>query len=412
MTKPAILGGPPVRTKPFPLRVTMGPEEKRAVLEVMDSDVLSGFIGGPGAHFLGGAKVREFEACWARRFDVKHAISVNSCTTGLMTAVAAVGVRPGDEVICSPYTMSASATSALFYGGIPVFADVCEDSFCLDPRSVERLISERTKAIIVVHIFGRAAEMEEICAIARHRGVRVIEDAAQAPGATYCGRPVGGIGDLGVFSLNFHKHIHTGEGGVIVTNDDELAHRCQLVRNHGENLLDDEPAADISNLIGANYRLTELQAAIGVAQLARLDGYLEHRQALAQHLGRRLAALPGIVVGPSPAGDVHAYYVYPFRFDAEQAGLPRSAFVRAVVAELPSAAGFESTPLAEGYVRPLYLARIYQEAKAFGDRFPFTLRRKGTPRVREGPLPGCRAALRARAHALPADPRAAHGRGR
>src|SRR5262245_8466773 len=237
VSKLAFLGGPPVRRIPFAPRQTIGAADKRAVLAVMDSGVLSGFYGSPGAKFLGGPKVREFEARWAEKFRYRHAVAVNSGTSGLMAAVGAIGIGPGDEVICSPYTMSASATCVLFYGGVPVFADIDPETMCLDPLSIAQRITPRTKAILVVHLFGRAAPMNEIVALARRHRLKVIEDAAQAPGALQDGRPVGALGDIGVFSLNYHKHIHTGEGGVIVTDDDELAERSRMIRNHGENVI-------------------------------------------------------------------------------------------------------------------------------------------------------------------------------
>jgi len=384
--KPAILGGEPVRRRPFAKRRTMGEAEKKAVLEVLDGDVLSAFIGGAGKFFLGGERVRAFERDWAERYGFRHAISVNSWTSGLVTAIGAIGIEPGDEVICPPYTMSASATCALFYGGIPVFADIDPNTFCLDPRSVEKGITPRTKAIMVVHLFGHPADMDGICAVAKRHGLRVIEDAAQAPGVIYRGRPVGAIGDLGGFSLNFHKHIHTGEGGMIVTNDDALARRCQLIRNHGENVAGDLSGADLANIIGGNYRLSEIQAAIGIEQLKRLDGYLAARTELATHLGTRLAKLPGLEVQAAPdAGSTHAYYVYPIKYHAAEAGLSRHAFVKAVLAEFPTPDGFESTPLTEGYVKPLYLTPIYQQRIAIGKKgFPFNC----NPAVRYDYSPG------------------------
>lgn len=372
MSTPAILGGNPIRSTPFEPRKTMLEAEKQAVLDVLDSDVLSAFIGGPGRFFYGGDRVREFEQAWAAASGYKHAISVNSWTSGLIIAIGAVGVEPGDEVICSPYSMSASATCAMFYGGIPVFADIDPVTFCLDPRSIAERITERTKAIVAVHLFGHPADMDAILEIARPRGIKVIEDAAQAPGVFYKGKPVGALGDIGGFSLNFHKHIHTGEGGVIVTNDDELAFKCQLIRNHGENMVEVQEPADWNNVIGGNYRLTELQAAIGTAQLKHLDRYLEHRQQLAAHLSQRLANIPGISTQPLAEGNTHAYYVYPIKYDATVTHMPRSLLLKAVLAELPPAIGFEQTPLTEGYVKPLYLQKIYQYKKALGSRgYPF-----------------------------------------
>jgi dTDP-4-amino-4,6-dideoxygalactose transaminase len=370
----AIDGGTPVRSREFPGRRTMGEAEKRAVMEVMDSDRLSGFFGSPGEHWLGGPQVRAFERKWADRYGFRHAISVNSWTTGLMTAVGAIGIEPGDEVIVSPYTMSASATAVLFYGGIPVFADIDADSYNISAETIRSRLSPRTKAILVVHLFGQAADMDPIMALAREHGLKVIEDAAQAPGVRYTGQPVGAIGDIGGFSLNYHKHIHTGEGGMLVTNDARLALRSQLIRNHAENFIETFELEDIGNLIGSNYRLTELQAAIGLAQLDRLEGFLATRQRLAAHLGQALEGLRGIGAARTVAGAEHAYYLYPMHYDAAEAGMPRARFVQAVNAELPRPQHVEQTPLIEGYVRPLYLAPLYQRRQSLGrGGFPWTL---------------------------------------
>lgn len=374
MDQLALHGGTPIRTREFAVRRTMGEAEKQAVIEVMDSDKLSGFFGSPGDQWLGGPKVRQFEGKWAQSYGFKHAISVSSWTAGLQTAIGAIGIAPGDEVIVSPYTMSASATAALFYGGIPVFADIDPVTYNITAETIRPRITARTKAIMVVHIFGQAADMDPIMALAREHGLKVIEDAAQAPGVSYKGRPVGAIGDIGGFSLNYHKHIHTGEGGMLVTQDDGIAQRCQMIRNHAENLVEFQGVQDLSNLIGSNYRLTELQAAIGIAQLDRLPGYLAHRQRLARHFGAALAGLPGLKPAQVAPGAEHAYYLYPMSYDPTVTGLPRSLFVQAVNAELPPPAGWDQTCLAEAYVKPLYLAPLYQRKIALGrDGFPWNL---------------------------------------
>ena len=386
--KPAILGGTPVRKAHFKSRKTIGEEEKKAVLEVMDSDTLSAFIGGPGKFFEGGKKVKEFEKLWATKYGFKHAISVNSWTSGLMIAVGAVGIEPGDEVICSPYTMSASATAAIFYGGIPVFADIDPNNCCLDPESIKNKITERTKAIIVVHLFGGTADMDAIMKIAQEKDIKVIEDAAQAPGVFYKGRPIGAIGDIGGFSLNFHKHIHTGEGGMIVTNNDELALRARLIRNHGENCMETIELDDLSNVIGGNYRLTELQSAIGIEQLKKLDGHLETRKSLAEYLTKELAKLEGVTPFFISENTTHAYYSYPFKYDKNKAKLSRSLFVKAVNAEFPVPKGYESVPLVEGYVKPLYYSTLYQKQIAIGKNgFPFSFNKHVTYNYDKGICP-------------------------
>lgn len=374
MAELAIAGGVATRSQAFPVRRTMGEAEKQAVIEVMDSSVLSGFFGSPGPHWLGGSKVQEFERKWADKYGFAHAISVNSWTTGLMTAVGAIGISPGDEVIVSPYTMSASATAILFYGGIPVFADIDPDTFNISAATIEPCISPRTKAIMVVHIFGQAADMDPIMSLARRHQLKVIEDAAQAPGVYYKGKPVGAIGDIGGFSLNYHKHIHTGEGGMLVTNDAQLALRCQLIRNHAENLVEMQQVEDLTNMMGSNYRLTELQAAIGCAQLERLEDCLVHRRRLAAYFGEQLASIDGLTAANIADGAEHAYYLYPVKYDAKVTGIPRNVFVKAVNTELPEPEVWEQTGWAEAYVRPLYLAPLYQKKIAFGAKgFPWSV---------------------------------------
>ena len=358
----------------------MGEAEQQAALRVIQSDCLSAYIGAPGKFFNGGPEVQAFERMWQDRWGFAHAASVNSWTTGLVTCVGSLRLEPGDEMICPPYTMSASAACALFYGVIPVFADIEADTLCLDPRAVEAAITPRTRAIMVVHLFGHPAKMDELLAIAKKHGLRVIEDAAQAPGVLYKGRPVGAIGDIGGFSLNFHKHIHTGEGGVIVTQDADLAERCRLIRNHGENSADSRAEGDLHNLVGSNYRFTELQAAIGQEQLKRLGGYLSHRVRLAAHLRGRLKRIPGLVPQEAPhdEGSTHANYGFPVRYKAEEVGLPRHLFVRAVNAEFTIPESVESTALTEGYVRPLYLNKVYQQ-RTFMGGFPFNLQQPPRP---------------------------------
>jgi len=368
----ALLGGEAVRVKAFPNRVSMGIEEKTAALRVLDSDVLSGFIGAPGCFFNGGQEVQSFEKVWADKYQFKHAISTNSWTTGLQACFGAVGLSPGDEVICPPYTMSASATAALFYGGIPIFADVDPVRFTIDPKEIEKKITSRTRVIVVVHLFGYSADMDKIVAIAKKYKLKIIEDAAQAPGVFYKGRPVGAIGDIGGFSLNFHKHIHSGEGGLIVTNNSDLSLRTQLIRNHGENVVSEYGVEDLTNLIGSNYRLTELQAAIASEQFKKLETILEHRMHLAKKLDKRIASLPGLTIQTLEKDCTHAYYMYPIKYDKSILKVSRATFTRAVTAELPAAKYWDTTPLAEGYVKPLYLTELYQKKIAIGrDGFPF-----------------------------------------
>jgi dTDP-4-amino-4,6-dideoxygalactose transaminase len=362
MSKLAILGGTPVRSHLFPISNSIGEEEKTEVLKVMDSANLSQFIGAWHPDFYGGPSVKSFEKLWADTFNVTYAISVNSNTSGLIAAVGACGLQPGDEVILPPYTMSATAMAAMFYGAVPVFADVSCTDFCLNPKSIEANITPRTKAIIVVHLFGHPAPMDEIMQIANQYGLWVIEDCAQAPLARYKNRWVGTIGHIGVFSLNYHKHIHCGEGGMLITNQELLAEKIQLIRNHGENVVEAKGTIDLTNTYGFNFRMTEIEAAIGRVQLKKLPQLLKQRIENVEYLNTRLADLPFVAIAQTKADCNPVYYVQALTFNAEGMGLHRNVFVNALKAELPSAYLRETTPLiSSGYVKPLYLQPLYQK---------------------------------------------------
>jgi dTDP-4-amino-4,6-dideoxygalactose transaminase len=367
MAKLALKGGTPVRTKLFPAYNTIGQEEKDAVMKVLDTGNLSQYIGAWHNDFLGGPTVKRFEADWCERFGMKHAVTVNSNTSGLFTAIGAISIKPGDEVVVSPYSMSASAIAPLVYGGIPVFADIDPETLCISAASIEKCITPRTKAILIVHIMGHPADMDAVIALAQKHNLKVIEDCAQAPMGKYKGRYVGSFGDVGVFSLNYHKHIHTGEGGVIVTNNEDLAFRCQMIRNHAENITGPKEVKDLTDLIGYNYRMTEVECAIGIEQLKKLPRLLEERLQNVAFLTEKLKAFPAFrTQPPQPAENVHCYYQYPIFYDEVIAGVHRDVFVEALKAEIPSAVLRETAPLIScGYVKPLYLAPLYQQRAAW-----------------------------------------------
>tara|TARA_R110000782_G_scaffold137977_11_gene230459 strand:+ start:5186 stop:6445 length:1260 start_codon:yes stop_codon:yes gene_type:complete len=366
MVKLAILGGTPVITKPFPTYISVGEKERTALLEVIDSNCLSGFYGSWEDGFLGGSKVLEFEAAWSSYFGTKYSVSVNSNTSGLLAAMGAIGLSPGDEVIVPATTMSATAVTPLFYGGIPVFADIDCDTFCLDVESVLSNITEKTKAIIAVNLFGQAAPLKQLRQIADAKGIYLIEDNAQAPCATENDEYCGTIGHIGVFSLNYHKHIHTGEGGVCTTNDDNLAQRLQLIRNHAEAVVGPAQVKDLSNMIGLNLRLTEMSAAVGLVQLSDIDKHMEKRNSFARKLTEGLSDLLGIQVPIVREGCHHVYYVWALKYDEDILGVPRNKFIDALLAE-----GF---PCSYGYVPPLYRLPVFSKRIAFGqDSYPFNL---------------------------------------
>lgn len=376
MAKLAINGGEPVRAKDrlFPAYNGIGEEEKKAAIRVLDSGVLSKYLGCWDPDFYGGTEVQAFEKEWAAKFGVKHAIAMNSATSGLIAAVGALNIEPGDEIIVSPYSMCASATVPLWYGAVPVFADIEPEYFCLDPKSVEAAITPRTKAIIVVDIFGQPYDADAINAIAKKHGIAVIEDAAQVPGAFYKGRAAGTLADIGVYSLNYHKHIHTGEGTLVVTNDEKLAERLQLIRNHAEAVVEDKGVSDLTNMVGQNYRLTEIQAAIGREQLKKLDKLVKERQENCAYIAERCQDMPGFRPAKLRPDSTHVFYQHPFLFDEAVVGVSRAKFVDAIRAELPATLLRESDgPLISGgYVKPIYLMPIFAKQIAFGSKgYPF-----------------------------------------
>lgn len=387
----AINGGTPVRTAPWKDNFTMGEEEKKAAAEVLDGGYLSLFEGShtpdPPFSFWGGPYVQKLEREWAAAVGSGHALSVNSATSGLYAAIGALGIGFGDEVIVSPYTMSACAVSPMIYGAVPVFADVCPDSGSLDPRSIEARITERTKAIQVVHQFGIPAKMNEIMDIAKRHDLKVIEDCAQAHGATYQGRHVGTIGDIGVFSLNVNKTIQTGEGGLCVTDDPDLHYRLALIRNHGEAVVGPAGYENITNMVGFNYRMCELEAAIGSEQLKKLERINKTRVDYVKYLNDELSRHDCIEpLAESPTGSVEdgtraTYYVYPCRFLPEKAGVRREEFVEAINAE--------GLLFFQGYVKPLYTQPLYQQKNAFKNGYPFSAPENAgsTPDYSEGACP-------------------------
>ena len=379
MSKCAILGGQPIREKAIPWTSTMGKEENDAVVSVMKSGCLSAFIANSGDKFYGGPKVKELEDAFCKRFGSNYAISVNSATTALHTAVAACGIGPGDEVLVSPYTMVASASAILMNCAVPIFVDIDPETYTMNPDEVEKWITPHTKAILTVNIFGLPSNLPKIMEIARKHNLYVIEDNAQAPGATINGQEAGTIADIGVFSLNYHKVIHSGEGGILLTNNGDLARKCQLIRNHGEVALDEQNDMD-TVLIGNNIRMSELHAAVGIEQLKKLDAFLESRHALACKITdefKKRSGLSGVTV---PEGFTHSYYIYPFKFNNDVWKISREIFAKAMAAE-----GF---PLGIGYVKPIYLMNIYKHKRVFNSTtYPFAFIEKPTQDYKRGLCP-------------------------
>ncbi|HLJ80564.1 MAG TPA: DegT/DnrJ/EryC1/StrS family aminotransferase [Ktedonobacterales bacterium] len=295
-------------TKPF-----LGEEEAQAAAHA----VRSGWI-------AQGPMVAELERLIAARLGVKHAVATSNCTTSLHVALICRDIGPGDEVICPSFTFIATANSVLYVGATPVFVDIDPRTYNIDPTKIEAAITPRTKAIIPVDQIGLAADLDAVHEIARRHGLHVIEDAAPALGATYKGRPVGAISPVTCFSFHPRKSITTGEGGIITTNDDDVAARARVIRSHGASISDlarhnaSTVTIEAYEELGYNYRMTDIQAAIGIEQLKKFDDILARRRQLADRYNALLPEIPGVSIPYVPDDADHTYQSYCVRLDPER----------------------------------------------------------------------------------------------
>ncbi|QAY74571.1 DegT/DnrJ/EryC1/StrS family aminotransferase [Agromyces protaetiae] len=284
--------------------VQFGSEEEELVLEVLRSGLIAQ-----------GPKVAALEAGFAEAYGSKHAIAVNNGTTALIAALQVLDLQPGDEVVTTPFTFVATLNAILQAGATAVFADARLDDFNIDPESIAGAITERTKVIAPVHLYGQMADMDKIVDLARSKGLRILEDSAQAQGAQFGERFAGSYG-LATFSLYATKNMTTGEGGIITTDDDELADRLRLLRNQGMR------ARYQYELAGSNYRLTDLQAALALPQLARYDETVAKRRRNAAYLSNALAEVAGIVTPRVLDDRTHVWHQYTIRV-TEESGITR-----------------------------------------------------------------------------------------
>jgi perosamine synthetase len=282
-----------------------GPQLGSAELEGIETVVKSGILTSPSPD--GGPFVRRFEQMVCDYVGTEYAVAVNSGTAALHASLMALGIGAGDEVIVPPITFGATATSVLLVGARPVFADVDLDTLNIAPESVRRKIGKRTRAIVPVHLYGVPAEMDSLLGIGDEFGVTIIEDACQALGSEYKRRKVGGIGMLGCFSFYPGKVITTGEGGMITTNDEKLARKLRMIRTAGQ-----EKGYDYIEA-GSNFRMPEVAAAMGCAQMARLPEFLKRRRRNAAMLSERIADIDGISLPIDTADLRHNYYLYTIR---------------------------------------------------------------------------------------------------
>ena len=299
---------------------TIGTEEKKSVMKVMDTGMLSPFIGAWSFNkeiggFYGGKYLQKFEKKLSNYFNVKYAIGVNSWTSGLIVALGAIDIEPGDEVIVSPWTMCAGATCVLHWSAIPIFADINEKTFNLDPVDVEKKITKRTKAIIVPEIFGHPIDILAFKKISKKYKIKIITDNAQSIYSKFKKRFTSTFFDVGGLSFNYHKHINTGEGGAIFTNSKKIAEKCYLIRNHGEAVVEGQKFKNINNIVGYNFRLGEIEASIGIEQLKKLKKIVISRRMYASQLSDGLRNLNGIHVPITLKNYSHSFYYYGIRLD-------------------------------------------------------------------------------------------------
>ncbi len=277
-----------------------------------------------------GPKVAAFEKSFAAQHKVKHALATTNCTTGLHLILAAMGIGPGDEVIVPAFTWVATANVVLYCGATPVFADVDRRTNNIDPVDLARRITSKTRAVIVVHLFGLCADMDAIRAVVPSH-VKLIEDAACAAGAVYKGQFAGGLGDAAAFSFHPRKSITTGEGGMVTTNDDEMANVANMLRNHGASISEEQrhngPRPYLLaefNLLGFNYRMTDLQGAVGLVQLGKLQAFIDERQRWADYYRSELAEIGWLQMPLQPVDGQHAWQAFTTYVDPSRSPFPRN----------------------------------------------------------------------------------------
>lgn len=326
----------------------LGDEERKNLEEVLDS-----------GRFLQGPYVEEFEKKWAEYIGTDHAVAVTNGTTAIQLTLKALGLEPGDEVIVPSLTFGSTATAVVHQAGVPVFADIDRELYTLDSTDLERCVTDETFAIMPVHLYGHPAEMDEIRAFADEHGLYVIEDAAQAHGAAYKGDKVGSLGDAGCFSFYATKNITTGEGGIVTTDNDAVAKNLEMLRSHGM------ANRDAHVTLGYNYRMSELNGAIGAVQVDRLDNFNERRREVRERLVNELADLSWLK--PATVRDYveHAYFWAPFEIQEGEIGKRG----KQVWHELNDR-GVETR---HRYNEPLYNQSVFVKHRGFNSDFPWSV---------------------------------------
>ncbi len=353
MSALALYGGQPIRTQPFPTIAnasgrTFGAEELTLLREVIDSGALN------RGH---GRKVAQLEEEFAAFYGVKHCTASTSGTAAIHIALGAINPEPRDEIITAPITDMGTVIPILLQNCVPVFADVDPATLNMDPADLKRRITERTKAIIPVHLTGAPCDMDPIMALAEKHNLYVIEDCSQAYLTEYKGKWVGTIGHFGCFSLQQSKHISTGDGGLTITNDGALGERAALFANKGWPNYGQGGRDYV--IFGCNYRMTELQGAVGLAQLKKLPDAVRARQERAALLTSLISGIPGVFTPAVPEGGVHTFWFYPLRLDQPALGVSTALFAQALAKE--------GIPASAHYIgKPIFLYDLLRNKQVFG----------------------------------------------
>lgn len=339
--RPALLGGGATCTFEWPGWPIHDRTEEDLLLEVLRS-----------GRWWFGDKVRQFEADFAAFQGASYGVTCTNGTTAIEMGLRALGVLEGDEVIVPPYTFIATASAVVTIGAIPVFADIDPDTLCLDPADVARRITPRTRAVVPVHVAGRAADMGALMDLAKRHGLAVLEDAAHAWGSELEGAGLGTFGACGTFSFQVSKNITAGEGGILVTQDEELADLCRSYTHCGR--VKGSAWYD-HDVLGSNLRMTEFQAAVLLAQLARLGDQVARRARSAALLDELIGGVPGLrLLAPAPQMTRRSYHMYVFRVEEAALGITRDRFLEALQAE--------GVPASKGWYRPLYQNGVFRRA--------------------------------------------------
>ena len=349
----AIEGGEPVRKKPLPTTNdisgrNLGEEELRLVKEVIDSGKLFKY---------GGTKVKELEKRFAEHFGMRHAIAATSGTAALHAALASTKIDPGSEVITTPITDMGTVIPIIAQNSIPIFADVDPETFNIDPVDVEKKITDKTYAIMAVHVLGQPCEIDRIIEIAGKHDLFVIEDCAEAFLAEYKGKKAGTIGDLGVFSFQQSKHMTTGDGGIVITDDEKLARNASFFTDKGWDRSVSGPRSYVS--FGLNYRMNELTGAVALAQFEKLEDVVGKRREVASWLNRQIEGVKGISLPKIIDGAKHTYWFYPIMVDTAQLGISNEEFAGAL--------NYEGISAGTWIGKPLYLGPIFLQKRMYGN---------------------------------------------